>query len=168
MNLERGLTYLAVLARVMPSAVQRRALRKAWRIEHALPRWFAERSLPELMQQLDAAAAQPRTAVDAPMLVRIADAAVGLDYRSPLGLCLRRSLVRYVLLRSAGVPVIVQFGAKKQGSPHDIRIAGHAWLTLDGAPYAERPDDYRGFTAIYSYPPIHSLQSCAASPVSST
>ena len=85
-------------------------------------------------------------------IVHYADAVSMLDYGSPLGVCLRRSLVRYVLLRRAGVPVVVHFGAKKDLAGAQGRIAGHAWLTLDGQAFAENPQDYEGFTAIYSYP----------------
>jgi hypothetical protein len=135
--------------------------REAWRIERALPQWFNTHPLPELMQRLDAEANSRRITTDAATVTRLADAAVGLDYFSPLGLCLRRSLVRYVLLRRAGVPVVVHFGAKKQSNTlakvSNLRknvIMGHAWLTLHGDPYAENPTDYQGFTAIYVYPSV--------------
>jgi Transglutaminase-like superfamily len=129
-------------------------LRDAWRIERSLPKWFAAEPLPQLMQHLDdeARARGPLLARDS--LTRLADAAVGLDYTSPLGICLRRSLVRYVLLRRAGVGVSVHFGGRKEAGGARSRIAGHAWLTLDGRPYAEEPENYQGFAVIYSYPVV--------------
>src|SRR5438046_10608952 len=104
------------------------------------------------MQLLDREACAGVLHTSASAILRYADAVSMLDYRSPLGVCLRRSLVRYVLLRRAGVPVVVHFGAKKDLAGAQGRIAGHAWLTLDGQAFAENPQDYEGFTAIYSYP----------------
>jgi hypothetical protein len=139
---------------VLPISSARLILREAWRIERALPHWFNTYALPELMQHLDDEANRQHITFDATNITYLADAAVGLDYFSPLGLCLRRSLVRYVLLRRAGVPVVVHFGAKKSAREGQHKIAGHAWLTLHGEPYAENPEDYHGFTAIYVYPSI--------------
>ncbi len=157
MNLARGWNNLIVVASASPSASSRHLMREAWRIERALPQWFDAYALPELMKRLDDEAALQTVRMDAPTVTRLVDAAVGLDYFSPLGNCLRRSLVRYVLLRRAGVPVVIHFGAKKQppaGSKPAgrFRIAGHAWLTLDSRPFAEKPEDYQGFTPIYTYP----------------
>ena len=153
MNLVRGLSKLAVALHTLSSAEERAAWQAAWRIERCLPGWFARLPLPELMQQLDAEITEISGVSDARLAIRLADAAVGLDYFSPLGICLRRSLVRYVLLRRAGLPVVVQFGAKKNAGINRSHIAGHAWLTLNGAPHAEDPRDYAGFTPIYAYPP---------------
>ena len=153
MNFVRGLSNLAVALHTLSSAEERAAWQAACRIERCLPDWFARLPLPELMLQLDDEIPRIPCVVDVSLATRFADAAVGLDYFSPLGICLRRSLVRYVLLRRAGLPVVVQFGAKKTAGRRRY-VAGHAWLTLDGAPYAEDPRDYAGFTPIYTYPPI--------------
>lgn len=83
---------------------------------------------------------------------RLADLAALLDRRSPLGVCLRRSLTRYHYLRRAGVPVVVQFGARFVSGRPDREITGHAWLTLDGRPYFEDGENYQGFTVMLSYP----------------
>ncbi len=84
---------------------------------------------------------------------RLADVVALLDRRSPLGLCLRRSLVRYHYLRRAGLPLVINFGARfKQGAP-DREITGHAWVTLEGEPYFEEDENWRGFTVMVKYPP---------------
>ena len=83
---------------------------------------------------------------------RLADVAALLERRSPLGLCLRRSLVRYHFLRRSGVPVVLHFGAKfKDGRP-DREVTGHAWLTREGRPYYEDSQNYQGFRVILVYP----------------
>jgi Transglutaminase-like superfamily len=154
MNIRRGLDYLVTAASALPSSTSRRVLLEAWRIERSLPRWFAAEPLPQLMQHLDEESRVPGPVLDRDSLTRLADAAVGLDYASPLGTCLRRSLVRYVLLRRAGVGAVVHFGARKEAGGGRSRIAGHAWLTLDGRPYAEQPENYQGFAVVYSYPAV--------------
>ena len=83
---------------------------------------------------------------------RLADVAALLDRRSSLGLCLRRSLVRYHFLRRAGVPVVLQFGARfKDGHP-DREVTGHAWLTREERPYYEDSQNYQGFRVMFAYP----------------
>jgi len=82
----------------------------------------------------------------------LADLSSLLDRRSPLGLCLRRSLVRYHFLRREGLPVMLQFGAKFVGGKPDREVTGHAWLTLDGQPYHEADENWRGFVVMFSFP----------------
>jgi hypothetical protein len=83
---------------------------------------------------------------------RLADAAALFEWRSPLGVCLRRSLVRYHYLRRAGVPLVVNFGARFKDKTPDRDVTGHAWVTLDGRPYYEEGENYRGFTVMLSFP----------------
>ncbi len=85
-------------------------------------------------------------------LLRLADLAALLDRRSPFGLCLRRSLVRYHFIRRAGMPLVLNFGARFKGGVADREITGHAWVTLDGKPYFEDGENYRGFTVMLKYP----------------
>jgi hypothetical protein len=82
----------------------------------------------------------------------LADAVAAWHLRSPLGICLRRSLLRYHFLRQVGLPVNIVFGARLKDSQEGGSIGGHAWLTLDGSPYYENPDDYTGFVVMYTYP----------------
>lgn len=85
-------------------------------------------------------------------LRRLADLAALLDRRSPLGLCLRRSLVRYHFLRCAGLPLVLNFGARFKGGVADREITGHAWVTLHGQPYFEDGENWQGFTVMLRYP----------------
>jgi hypothetical protein len=82
----------------------------------------------------------------------LADLAALLDRRSPLGVCLRRSLTRYHYLRRAGLPVAVRFGVRLVGGKPDRELTGHAWLTLDGQPYYEDGENYQGFTVMLTHP----------------
>jgi hypothetical protein len=82
----------------------------------------------------------------------LADAAALFERRSPLGLCLRRSLLRYHFLRRAGLPLVLNFGARFKAGVADRQVSGHAWVTLDGEPYYEDGDNYQGFTVMLRYP----------------
>ena len=107
--------------------------------------------LPEAMQSLTPTENQV-SGLSETEIRDLADLSALLARRSPLGLCLRRSLVRYHYLRQVNVPVVVQFGAKLQGARARRNLTGHAWLTLNGQPYHELGENWQGFTVMYRYP----------------
>ena len=115
-----------------------------------LPRYFNQ-PLPQMMTQLTPTS-QPANTLPPDDLRRLADAVAAWHLRSPLGICLRRSLLRYYFLREAGVGVSIVFGARFKGQQEGGGIGGHAWLTLDGVSYFENPQDYEGFVEMYIYP----------------
>ena len=82
----------------------------------------------------------------------LADLAALLERQSPLGLCLRRSLIRFHYLRQLNIPVVVLFGAKLVPGKQQKEIAGHAWLTLQDAPYYEAEENWRDFTVMFTWP----------------
>lgn len=84
---------------------------------------------------------------------QLADLAALSARRSPLGLCLRRSLLRYRYLRPAGLPLTVLFGAKLLKNDNQRQVAGHAWVELDGQPYHEADENWRGFQVMFRWPP---------------
>jgi hypothetical protein len=108
--------------------------------------------LPQAMRQLTPSTTSRPWPYHENTLRRLADLAALLERHSPLGLCLRRSLVRYHYLRRAGIPVAVRFGAKFAPGKPGPEIAGHAWLTLDEQPYYEADENWRGFTVMFSWP----------------
>ena len=131
-----------------------------WRAAWAEQRAF-QRRLPALLDRPlpEAMAAITPSHRDLPLppekLRRIIDAAALFERRSPLGLCLRRSLARYHFLRRAGVPLDIHFGARLKGAagqPAVRDVAGHAWVTLDGQPYHEDGENYQGFVVMLTYP----------------
>jgi len=145
-NVWVGLSALALAARSAPR-------RRLW----AEMRGYV-RDLPAaLLGPLPAAlAAQTPSRADLtlpPDDVRLlADAAALFERRSPLGLCLRRSLARYHFLRRAGLPLALNFGARFKAGVADREVTGHAWVTLDGQPYFEDGENYQGFTVMLRYP----------------
>jgi len=82
----------------------------------------------------------------------LADLAALLERRSPLGLCLRRSLLRYHYLRQLELPLVLRFGARLTAGVEQRDMTGHAWLTLEGQPYHESAANYREFTVMVSWP----------------
>jgi hypothetical protein len=141
-----GLTALAGLA-LSP------ARRKLWAELRAYQRGLPTLLAAPLPQVL---AAQTPAQADLPLVPaevrQLADAAALFERRSPLGLCLRRSLARYHFLRRAGVPLVINFGARFTAGQADRQITGHAWVTLDGQAYFEDGENYKGFTVMMSFP----------------
>ena len=85
-------------------------------------------------------------------LRNLADLAVVLERSSPLGLCLRCSMTRFYFLRREGLPLKIHYGTRMIGGEPDRQFNGHAWLTLEGAPYHEAGENWRGFTIMLTFP----------------
>jgi broad specificity phosphatase PhoE len=117
-----------------------------------LPHQFNQ-PLPAMMVQLTPRGLPAVRALGEAEVRQLADAVAIWHFRSPLGLCLRRSLLRYHFLRAAQVPVSIVFGARLKSSQEGGGIGGHAWLARHGQPYFEQPGDYQDFAIMYVYPP---------------
>jgi hypothetical protein len=64
------------------------------------------------------------------------------------GPCLIRSLTLYHFARRWGLPVQVHCGARRvEGA-----LQGHAWLSLNGAPFLESGDPEASYAVTFSYP----------------
>lgn len=147
-RLRHWATGLAAL--ILLLAPQRRAL---WQEMRALVRHLPkvlELPLPQALATLTPIF--PDLVVPNSTLRLLADAAALFERRSPLGLCLRRSLVRYHFLRRVGIPVTLNFGARFKSGQPDGEVTGHAWVTLNGQPYFEESENYQGFTVMFQYP----------------
>ena len=150
-----------VIGRALLAAPKRALLRQMVAFSQTLPRQFRQ-PLPAMMAQLTPppAHAQPANhqqsmtihALAEAEIRQLADAVAMWHLRSPLGLCLRRSLLRYHFLRAAQIPVSIVFGARLKSSQEGGGIGGHAWLTLHDQPYFEQPADYQGFVIMVVYP----------------
>lgn len=145
MRLQRLLSYTRTLLVAVLVPSQRQLLRQVLRVGRRLP-YLLEQPLPEALAQLTP---QPAGSELAPATIRqIVDAATAFGIGRPLGICLRRSLLRYYFLRRAGLPLVVHFGARREES----ELSGHAWLTLAGQPYHEPPQQHQGYIVMFSYP----------------
>jgi len=124
------------------------------KFSRSLPRRF-DQPLPAMLAQLTPAEAgplNPPPSLPDDEVRRLADAVAAWHIRSPLGICLRRSLLRYHFLRQAGLPVQIVFGARLTGDRAGRGLGGHAWLLLNGVPYYEQPEDYEDFVEMVRYP----------------
>jgi len=147
----RGWQHTITIGRSLFNAARRKLLRRMIGFSRTLPQQF-DQPLPQMMAHLTPTGQQPTLP---PADIRhLADAVAAWHLRSPLGICLRRSLLRYTFLREAGVPVTIVFGARFKEMQEGGGIGGHAWLTLDDDPYYEHPQDYQGFVVMYIYPPL--------------
>jgi hypothetical protein len=146
----RGAAYGAVLAAALADSRQRAFVTEALALARELPGRL-EQPLPVALRGLTPPA-EPQT-LPGETMRQIVDALTALGAGRPLGICLRRSLLRYYFLRRAGLPLVIHFGARRLGDD----IAGHAWLTLAGQPYHERPENVLLHTLMWSYPVDESL-----------
>ncbi len=144
-RVQRGVAYGVVLTAALADGQQRAFAAEALALARELPGRL-EQPLPIALHGLTPPA-EPQ-ALQRETIRRIVDALTALGAGRPLGICLRRSLLRYYFLRRAGLPLVIHFGARRLGGD----IAGHAWLTLDGQPYYERPEHVLLHTLMWSYP----------------
>lgn len=141
---------LVTLPRLVLYPEERRLLAAMRGFSQRLPQMM-QQPIPEAMQQITPNGA--RVTVNVHTIRQLADLAALLDRRSPLGICLRRSLVRYHFLRQAGVPLAVVFGARfENGRQANSEISGHAWTTLYNSPYYEADENWRKFTVMFIWP----------------
>ena len=153
-RLTRASQHTVVIFQALPVAAKRDLLWRMVKFSRSLPRRF-DQPLPVMLAQLTPAEAGPLNPQPYPPgdeVRRLADAVASWHLRSPLGICLRRSLLRYYFLRQAGLPVQIVFGARLTGVRSSRGLGGHAWLLLNGAAYHERPEDYEGFVEMMRYP----------------
>lgn len=61
--------------------------------------------------------------------------------------CLYWALAGYHFLRQAGRPAVIHFGLRKR----DEELISHAWLTIDGRPYFDDPEQ-QGFVETMCFP----------------
>lgn len=147
---------LASLPGLLISRQQRRLLREMRALGARLPQ-IMQQPLPQARQALAPGSAEIELSES--VVRRLADLAALLARRSPLGFCLRRSLLRYHFLGRAGLLLGVSFGARFRSNggatagETERAIAGHAWVTLHGDPYHERKEDWRDFHVVYRWTP---------------
>lgn len=148
------LRHWCLAAAILPGLLLRSRHRVLFReiqaFEHALP-GVLKQPLPGALRSITLQSSNPLL-LDEDTTRQLSDLAALLDRRSPLGLCLRRSLTRYHFLRRLGLPVVLQFGAKFVGGKPDRNITGHAWLTLFDVPYYEADENWQGFTVMFRWP----------------
>jgi hypothetical protein len=144
---------LSIGPALLTSRQQRRLFQEMRRFMGGLPAAL-QKPLPAAMNQLtpNPSVSGPQTSLPAETVRRLADLVALLDRHSPLGLCLRRSLLRYHFLRRAGVPLVVCFGARMMADEPERKVAGHAWTTLDDRPYYEEDENWRNFTVMFRWP----------------
>ncbi|MBE7553521.1 MAG: lasso peptide biosynthesis B2 protein [Anaerolineales bacterium] len=150
-RLTRGWRHTRTIVSALPAAPKRDLLARMIAFSRALPRQFNQ-PLPQMMAQLTCVTDSDLPGLSSDEIRWLADAVAAWHLHSPLGICLRRSLLRYHFLRQAGLPVRIVFGARLKNDRERGGIGGHAWLTLNGKPFYEDPQNYAGFVEMYAYP----------------
>lgn len=129
-------------------------------------RRLARRSLPEFLAELTpppGRSAWPRVRPEsqARVIYNVLRWNVG-PWRNG---CFTRSFARYHFFRRLGVPVVFRIGIEEtapgrvtSAPPGEVpesfaHLRGHAWLTLDDAPYLEwEPARFTAYRPLYRYP----------------
>ena len=145
---------LRLLPDLLVSSHQRQLLSEMQSLGQQLPA-ILKQPIPQAMAALEHMhAARPFPLPPEQKTRQLADLAALLDRRSPLGLCLRRSLLRYRYLHELEVPVTVLFGAKfaPGETPDKKKITGHAWLVQNERPYHEDDANWQGYTVMLRWP----------------
>lgn len=145
---------LQLLPGLLTNTQQRLLLSEMRKLAQQLPH-ILKQPVPQAMAKLEMMREKrPFPLPTEPQTRQLADLAALLDRRSPLGLCLRRSLLRYRYLHELGVPVTVLFGAKfaPGDSPDKKKVTGHAWLVLGERPYHEEDENWQGYTVMLRWP----------------
>jgi Transglutaminase-like superfamily len=143
--------------RLLPSLLQpqqRQLLADMRALSRQLP-IMLKQPIPQAMAQLESLEQKRPFPLPPEAKTRqLADLAALLDRQSPLGLCLRRSLLRYHYLQQLDVPLTVLFGAKfgAGDSPDKKKVTGHAWLVLAERPYHEDEQNWRDYTVMLRWP----------------
>jgi hypothetical protein len=155
-TLSSRLQNILILPASLPGLIrdpeQRALFREAQTFVQTLPERLQE-PLPVAVNRLNGRQSPERPSPQTEKVTRnLADLAILLHRRSPLGICMRRSLTRYYFLRRQGLPLHIHFGARFVNGKPDREISGHAWLTLDGSPYREQGQNWRGFTIMLTFP----------------
>ena len=143
-----------LLPGLVASAQQRQLLAEMRQLGRELP-IILRQPIPQAMAELEMMRGErPYPLPPEPKTRQLADLAALLERRSPLGLCLRRSLLRYRYLHELDVPVTVLFGAKfaPGESPDKKKITGHAWLVSGERPYHEDDENWQGYTVMLHWP----------------
>ena len=104
-------------------------------------------SLPSLVHWFDAKpAAETEDLQQIGWVVQFTDALLRRVYGSDY--CIPRSLVIFRFMKRGGYPVRLHIGmARIEG-----KVCGHAWVDLQGQPFAERTDPHAVFKSLYTYP----------------
>lgn len=147
---------LRLLPGLLANPQQRRLLAEMQALGRRLPA-ILQQPIPQAMTELETMAGKRPFPLPPENKTRqLADLAALLDRRSPLGLCLRRSLLRYRYLHELDVPVTVLFGAKFVPGelPDQKKVTGHAWLVQEERPYYEDDKNWQGYTIMLRWPQV--------------
>jgi hypothetical protein len=145
---------LRLLPGLLTSAHQQQLLAEMRSLGRSLPD-LLKQPIPQAMAELETMQRErPFPLPPETQTRQLADLAALLDRRSPLGLCLRRSLLRYRYLHELGIPVTVLFGARfaPGAAPDKKKVTGHAWLVVAERPYHEADENWQGYTVMLRWP----------------
>ena len=150
-SIPKALSVLAILARAQMTREGRAMLAEMREVQRSLPARYNALPLPDFLAELTPQQADWSDR-DERQVRELVDSLAFWDRKSPFGICLRRSLLRYHFLRRVGLPLGIVFAMRARRPGELPGMAGHAWNILHDQPYHERPEDMAGFTEVYRWP----------------
>lgn len=138
--------HLRVLSRSVACADGRRQLGEMITLLRQAARAYRAGGLPALSGALDAPGLRPLPPGAPEGGLANADALAALARARPFRYCLRRSVLRYLVLRAAGYAPVFVIGAER--TPE---LDGHAWIELERQPFREEDDRPRRMTVTYRH-----------------
>jgi hypothetical protein len=143
----RGVQHLMWIASAAIVPDQRQQMRALLGILRHSRAPLREAGLPGLMRFLD------QQADDQPFVnsaaIPQADALAALLPMRPFRHCMKRAILRYVILKSQGQAASFQIGVER---PDRTVLKGHAWVAVEGIAFREDDDQYQHMIPIFCYP----------------
>ena len=138
--------HVRVLARSALEGGHRRRLRESLRVLNRAARAYKGGGLPALETVLDSTGAAPVAPGALDWALAQADAVAALLRVRPFRYCMRRTVLRYRVLRAAGRRTAFVIGAERNPG-----LDGHSWIEIDGLPFREEDDRPRRMTVTYRH-----------------
>ena len=138
--------HVRVLIRSALQGGRARGLHELRRTLHQAARAYQGGGLPALEMVLDSPGATPLAPGNLDWALEQADALAALLRVRPFRYCMRRTVLRYWVLRAAGRRSVFVIGAER-----NQELEGHAWIEMDGKPFREENDRPRRMTVVYRH-----------------
>ncbi len=106
-------------------------------------------SLPALILFFDAKSTSGKLPVDLDRLIQLTKRLLNLKIGFLSPNCVKQSLILFHFLRKYGHPAKIHFGISKNDAGN---LHGHAWVSLDGEPFAEAGNPRNEFKETYVFP----------------
>ena len=111
---------------------------------------YRQGGLPAFERALSAVTPETISPSEVDFSLKLADALAAVLRIRPFRYCMRRSVLRFEILRAAGRAPVFVIGAEHVATAQ--KLDGHAWVELDGHAFSEEDDRPQRMVTTYRYP----------------